>query len=125
MTPVASRVPPPSAFARRIYRLAGRIPRGFVSTYGELARAAGCGSARAVGQALRRNPFAPEIPCHRVIASDLRPGGFLGARGGALLSRKLKLLEGEGVVFENGRLADSGRLYRYKSAERRPIRRRG
>jgi methylated-DNA-[protein]-cysteine S-methyltransferase len=119
MSPDVSRVPPPSAFARRIYRLAGRIPSGLVCTYGELARAAGCGSARAVGQALRRNPFAPEVPCHRVIASDLRPGGFLGACGGALLSRKLKLLEGEGVVFRDGRLADAARVFRFKSAARR------
>lgn len=119
MSPVAT----PSAFDKRIYQLTSRIPRGFVCTYGELARAAGCGSARAVGQALRRNPYAPGVPCHRVIASDLRPGGFQGACGGTKLSNKLGLLESEGVVFQNGRLADPARVYRFKSEARRPARR--
>jgi len=75
------------------------IPPGRVSTYGALALHIGCASPRAVGQALRRNPFAPEVPCHRVIASDLTPGGFAGQRHGLELDRKLAILAAEGVAF--------------------------
>ncbi len=103
----------PTAFERRIYALAQRIPSGRVSTYGELARAAGCGSARAVGQALSRNPFAPTVPCHRIISSSLKPGGFLGCPEGGRAGRKLELLAGEGVLFAAGRLADASRLFHF------------
>ena len=65
----------------------------------------------AVGQALRRNPFAPEVPCHRVIASDLTIGGFGGHRQGNAIARKLRMLAAEGVRFRNGRLADPGRVF--------------
>lgn len=86
-------------FQRRVYDETRKIPRGTVITYGELARRIGCKSAQAVGQALRRNPFAPEVPCHRVVAADGSLGGFCGARDGALLEKKRRLLESEGVVF--------------------------
>jgi methylated-DNA-[protein]-cysteine S-methyltransferase len=95
-----------------VYVAVRRIPRGRVATYGGVAAAIGCGSARAVGQALRRNPFAPRVPCHRVIASDITLGGFDGARAGAELARKERLLAAEGVVFRNGRLLDRDRLHR-------------
>ena len=52
-------------------------------------------SAQAVGQALRRNPFAPDVPCHRVVAADGSLGGYNGAREGAELERKRQLLENE------------------------------
>ena len=77
-------------------------------TYQGLARAIDCGSCQAVGQALKRNPFAPAVPCYRVIKSDLSLGGFAGAREGEALGRKLALLAGEGVFFENGRLQNPG-----------------
>jgi methylated-DNA-[protein]-cysteine S-methyltransferase len=77
-----------------------------VITYAALGRRIGCRSPRAIGQALRTNPFAPQVPCHRVIASDLSPGGFNGRTSGAALAKKLRLLATEGIVFKNGRLAD-------------------
>ena len=70
-------------------------------------------SCRAVGQALRRNPFAPKVPCHRVIASDLSAGGFKGGLTDALIRRKLNLLGKEGVKFINGRLANPALIYRF------------
>jgi methylated-DNA-[protein]-cysteine S-methyltransferase len=86
------------------------VPPGQVTTYGTLAQALGRGSARAVGQALRRNPYAPEVPCHRVIAADLRLGGFHGAHSGAPLEHKRKLLAAEGVHFDaQGRLHNPAR----------------
>jgi methylated-DNA-[protein]-cysteine S-methyltransferase len=96
-------------FQQRVYDAVARIPRGRVATYKDIAARIGCGSPRAVGQALKRNPFAPRVPCHRVIASDLTIGGFQGDRGGAAVRRKLRLLEGEGVRFTRGRLDESCR----------------
>ena len=95
-----------SAFARRVYAALCKIPSGRVITYAALGQRIGCRSPRAIGQALRTNPFAPQVPCHRVIASDLSPGGFNGRTSGASLAKKLRLLAAEGIVFKNGRLAD-------------------
>lgn len=97
-------------FQRRVYEALREVPRGRVTTYAMLARRVGCGSARAVGQALRRNPFAPSVPCHRVIASDLTIGGFMGKSGGSAVERKARMLAAEGVIFADGKLADRGRL---------------
>jgi methylated-DNA-[protein]-cysteine S-methyltransferase len=92
-------------FQQRVYMACCRIPCGRVATYASLAKAVGCGSPRAVGQALKRNPFAPEVPCHRVVASDRSIGGFMGRRKGEEVTRKRRLLSGEGVGFdEQGRI---------------------
>ena len=100
-----------TAFEERVYAAIRRIPRGKVTTYKHLAVALGCGSSQAVGQALKRNPYAPEAPCHRVISSTLTIGGFAGRTEGEEIRRKLRMLAEEGVVFENGRLADTRRVY--------------
>jgi methylated-DNA-[protein]-cysteine S-methyltransferase len=82
-------------FHQRVYEITRAIPPGEVLTYGEVARRVGePGAARAVGQALGRNPFAPVIPCHRVLAAGGRSGGF-SAEGGA--QTKLRMLEIEGA----------------------------
>jgi methylated-DNA-[protein]-cysteine S-methyltransferase len=101
-----------SPFAARVYAALKRIPRGRVITYAALAKRIGYRSPRAVGQALRANPFAPEVPCHRVIASDLSPGGFVGQTTGPQLKRKLRLLAAEGVLFRKGCLAELRRAIR-------------
>jgi len=99
-------------FAARIYEATRRIPRGSVTTYKYLAWAVGCHSCRAVGQALRRNPFAPSTPCHRVIASDLTIGGFKGSNDVSAIAEKRARLEREGVTFVNGKLRDPSRICR-------------
>lgn len=71
------------------------VPAGETITYGELARRIGCRSAQAVGQALKRNPYAPDVPCHRVIAADGSLGGYNGRRDGEELERKRQLLNSE------------------------------
>jgi methylated-DNA-[protein]-cysteine S-methyltransferase len=77
-------------FQRRVYELARRIAPGRTLTYGEVAEQLGePGAARAVGQALGRNPFPIVVPCHRVLAAHGQAGGF-SAPGG--LHTKLKLL---------------------------------
>ncbi len=100
-------------FQQRVYDAVRQIPCGQVATYAEVSRVIGCRCPRAVGQALRRNPFAPAVPCHRVIATDLTPGGFSGQRHGSELVRKLALLAAEGVEFDAaGRLCQPARLCR-------------
>jgi methylated-DNA-[protein]-cysteine S-methyltransferase len=89
-----SALPP---FNRRVYEVARAIPPGEVLTYGEVARRIGDpGASRAVGQALGHNPFAPVVPCHRVLAAGGRSGGF-SAEGGA--ATKLRMLEIERARF--------------------------
>jgi methylated-DNA-[protein]-cysteine S-methyltransferase len=86
-------VPP---FEASVYREARRIPPGQTVTYGELASTLGNPAlARAVGQALGRNPWPIVVPCHRVTAARGGTGGF-SAPGGA--GTKLKLLELEGAL---------------------------
>jgi len=98
----------PTAFEEKVYDAVRMIPSGKVSTYRLLGLAIGCGSSRAVGQALRRNPYAPDVPCHRVVRSDRTIGGFAGEQAGAEVDRKKTLLEAEGVTFgDDGRVAEA------------------
>ena len=84
-------------FARNVYALARAIAPGQTRTYGDLAAdLGGPGLARAVGQALRANPFAPVVPCHRVLAAGREPGGFSGGQGALT---KLRMLELEGAAW--------------------------
>ncbi len=86
------------AFHRRVYEVAREIPAGTTLSYGELAARAGApGAARAVGQALGRNPFAIVVPCHRVLAASGKLGGF-SANGG--VETKLRMLEIEGARLQ-------------------------
>jgi methylated-DNA-[protein]-cysteine S-methyltransferase len=79
-----------SEFRRKVYVAARRIPVAQTLSYGELARQLGDpGAARAVGQALGHNPFAPIVPCHRILAAGGRTGGF-SAQGG--VTTKLRML---------------------------------
>jgi methylated-DNA-[protein]-cysteine S-methyltransferase len=81
-----------SDFDRQVYEIARSIPPGRVLTYGEVASRLGINNARAIGQALGRNPFAVIVPCHRVVAADGRLGGF-SANGGATTKRRLLAIE--------------------------------
>lgn len=87
-------VPP---FHRRVYAVARGIPPGRTMTYGEIAQAMGepREAARAVGEAMGRNPFPILMPCHRVLGAGGRPGGF-SAPGG--VETKLKMLQIEGAT---------------------------
>lgn len=95
-----------TAFEYSVYKTVAEIPKGKISTYLEVARAIGKPkTARAVGNALNKNPFAPEIPCHRVVKSDGTIGGFAGG-----YRRKRKMLEEEGIKFKNNKIVDYARL---------------
>jgi len=83
-------------FRRKVFEVVRTIPAGETLSYGEVALAVGSpGAARAVGQALGRNPFPIVIPCHRVLAAGGRIGGFT-AQGGVTV--KEKMLAAEGVT---------------------------
>jgi methylated-DNA-[protein]-cysteine S-methyltransferase len=78
-------------FNRRVYEITRAIPPGQTLTYGDIARELGeTGASRAVGQALGHNPFAPIVPCHRVLGAGNSGTGF-SATGG--VATKLKMLE--------------------------------
>jgi len=80
----------------RAYELLKKVPRGKVISYGELARVAGT-SPRAVGRLMHVNPFAPQVPCHRVVNKDGRIGGFASGT-----KNKEQLLRSEGVIVSKG-----------------------
>lgn len=88
-------------FQRKVYMELLNVPTGTTITYGELARRIGCRSAQAVGQALKRNPFAPYVPCHRVVAADGSIGGYFGKREGEMIEQKRKLIEEERENSDN------------------------
>ncbi|MGC1479471.1 MAG: MGMT family protein [Chthoniobacterales bacterium] len=90
----------PTPFQEKVYEVTRTIPRGHVVSYKTLAEAVGCRAPRAIGQAMRANPYAPGVPCHRVIAADRTLGGFGGDREGEAITRKIALLRSEGVTFD-------------------------
>lgn len=89
----------PSDFEMAVYDAVRLIPKGRVTTYGAISKRIHRGTARAVGSALAKNPFAPEVPCHRVVRADCSLGGFYGETTGPRMEEKADLLRREGVAF--------------------------
>jgi len=92
-------------FRKRLYTSLLSVPKGKFTTYAALADHLGS-AARAVGNGMRNNPFAPDVPCHRVLASDGKLGGYGGdwGREGTYLPKqesKVKLLSEEGIKFDS------------------------
>ncbi len=89
-----------SFFQEKVYRAVRKIPRGKVLTYRQVAKLAGSPkAARAVGNALNKNPDLRNIPCHRVVRSNGKVGGYrLGQK------KKIQLLEKEGVLIKNDKM---------------------
>tara|TARA_Y100000590_G_scaffold37105_1_gene40056 strand:+ start:81 stop:353 length:273 start_codon:yes stop_codon:yes gene_type:complete len=84
-------------FQRKVWLYLKKIPRGKVKTYSDVAKAIGKPlAARAVANAIAKNPYSPRIPCHRVIRSDGSLGGYSGK--GGVKTKKL-LLKKEGVTI--------------------------
>ncbi|CAH0520935.1 unnamed protein product [Peronospora belbahrii] len=102
-------------FESRVYEIILTIPVGKVSTYSGVAKALHSGP-RCVGQALRKNPFAPEVPCHRVVSASLDIGGFQGAGGkdSPCVQKKRMLLTKEGVCFTKKQKIDATCLHKFK-----------
>ena len=98
-------------FREEVLDLVKQIPRGKITTYGELARAltGSVRAARAVGQAVAKNPYPIRIPCHRVVRSNGEVGGYrLG------VDTKLRLLREEGIALEGSKVVNfEERLFRF------------
>ncbi len=86
----------PTEFERLVYEKTSEIPKSRVATYGEIAKVIGRpGAARAVGNALNKNPTLVVVPCHRVIRSDLNLGGFVT---GTEAKKQLLIVEGVKII---------------------------
>ena len=83
-----------NSFNERCYKILLKVPKGKVTTYGEIAKALKSKAYRAVGNAMNKNPYAPKIPCHRVIREN---GGLGGYGGGLNLKKKLLKIEGASI----------------------------
>lgn len=91
-----------SQFYQQVYEATSLVPRGRVSTYASVARFLGKPkAARAVGNALHANPFAPKVPCHRIVKSDGQVGDFVDGT-----KRKIEILSQEGIKCSGGRVLD-------------------
>jgi methylated-DNA-[protein]-cysteine S-methyltransferase len=94
-------------FQRNVLKVEYGIPRGWISTYGRIARILGRrNGARAVGHALSNNPFPIVIPCHRAILSNGKLGGFQGG-----VRMKMDLLRKEGIKFSSSGRVITDRIY--------------
>jgi methylated-DNA-[protein]-cysteine S-methyltransferase len=103
-----------TSFQSQVYLALCQVPQGSVTTYKHIATHINCKSSQAVGQALKRNPWAPAVPCHRVVSSDLTLGGFFGVtKPGAKMDQKITLLRQEGVRFQDNGRIDPDCVYRF------------
>jgi methylated-DNA-[protein]-cysteine S-methyltransferase len=86
-------------FNQKVWAVCACVPKGKVTTYAAIAKKLGTQAYRAVGNALNKNPYAPKVPCHRVVGSD---GNLTGFAAG--LDKKKRLLQSEGVAFKSGKV---------------------
>jgi len=93
-------------FAQKVYEALKKVPRGKVISYKRLAEMIGSKAYRAVGSVLAKNPYAPVVPCHRVVASDGSLGGCMGSKSKNNLIKKQLLLNSEGVIIKDGKIVD-------------------
>lgn len=87
---------------QRVYQQLLKVPKGKVTTYGELAKAVGLENGqRLIGQIMNKNPFPVIIPCHRVVKSDGKVGGYYYGE-----KVKSKMLSDEGIFIKNGKIQE-------------------
>ena len=103
-----------SPLKEKVFLALIKIPKGTVTTYGALAKSIDCKSPRAIGQALKHNLFAPIVPCHRVIASNLQLHGFQGSQKDRALNNKKELLQQEGIKFDKDNKVLKNHIYQEK-----------
>ena len=87
------------SFNAEVWNLCKRVPKGKLTTYKALAEQLNCKAYRAIGNALNKNPYAPKVPCHRVIKTNGELGGF--AHGS---QKKKELLQKEGIKIREGKI---------------------
>jgi len=95
---------------QKIYKKLLQVPKGQVTTYGELAKAVGLENGqRAIGKIMNKNPYPVIIPCHRVVMSTGKIGGY--AYGEEI---KSNMLAKEGIKIQNGKILDwKDKVYRF------------
>jgi len=93
-------------FDEKVWKLMQRIPKGRVTTYSMIAKKLNTRAYRAVGNACRKNPYAPRVPCHRVVRTDGTVGGFGGKTSGKTVEKKIRLLRKENVEIKNGKITN-------------------
>ena len=86
-------------FNERCYTVLKRVPRGKVTTYKEISKFLHSKAYRAVGNAMNKNPYAPKVPCHRVINSDGTIGGFASGK-----RSKMRMLKEEGIEISRDKI---------------------
>lgn len=86
-------------FYNKCYKLLKKVPKGRVTTYKELAKGLKTKAYRAVGIAMNKNPYAPNVPCHRVVNSNGKVGGFASGT-----KKKIEMLKREGIPIKNGKI---------------------
>jgi methylated-DNA-[protein]-cysteine S-methyltransferase len=92
-----------------VYAKLLQVPKGKVTTYSELAKAVGLKNGqRAIGRIMSKNPFPVIVPCHRVILSNGKIGGY--AWGEKI---KTNMLSKEGIKIKKGKILDSDNIYRF------------
>ena len=93
----------------RVYKKLLKVPKGNVTTYSELAKAVGLKNGqRAIGRIMNKNPFPVIVPCHRVILSNGKIGGYAWGE-----NVKTNMLSKEGIKIKNGKILDSSKIYRF------------
>jgi methylated-DNA-[protein]-cysteine S-methyltransferase len=98
-TILSGKLNPEMTFNEKVWSICAKVPKGKVTTYAAIARKLGTVAYRAVGNAMNKNPYAPKVPCHRVVGSD---GSLTGFASG--VEKKKRLLQSEGVSFANGKV---------------------
>ncbi|MBN1645860.1 MGMT family protein [Candidatus Woesearchaeota archaeon] len=93
----------PKKFTQKVYNQLKRVPPGKVTTYKDLAVSLNSKAYRAVGVAMKNNPYAPSVPCHRVVKSDGILGGFSGKGG---VRGKALFLKSEGIQIKDGKIVE-------------------
>ncbi|TRZ80824.1 MAG: MGMT family protein [Nitrosopumilales archaeon] len=93
----------------KVYEKLLQVPKGKVTTYSELAKAVGLKNGqRTIGRIMNKNPFPVIVPCHRVILSNGKIGGY--AWGEKI---KTNMLSKEGIEIKRGKILDSDKIYRF------------
>jgi methylated-DNA-[protein]-cysteine S-methyltransferase len=86
----------------KVYKKLLEVPKGKITTYGDLAKAIGLKNGqRMIGRIMNKNPYPVIVPCHRVIKSDGKIGGYAWGE-----KVKAKMLSNEGIKIKNGKILD-------------------
>ena len=98
------------SFSEKVWNLTNKIPKGNVTTYKVIGDKLGSKAYRAVGTALKNNPFAPKVPCHRVVNSNGLVGSYKGIKNN---KEKIKLLRKEGIEIKDNKIDFKKYLFRF------------